>query len=201
MKSGFYKLLVLFIPALWVGCSSRTLPTTGNYNDHNEDLSVARPSYSSVGLAPASTIPRPVPAPTMTRPASAPTAPASVTAEKAARPTQQTTEAMHINKRLDLLLETMADRNRSIRYAPGYRIQVYVGNERQQAEATKLLIYQNFPELNPYLAYKQPTYRLKVGDFMRRMDAERYYSQIRQWVASAVLQPDKVDIRRGLTIK
>ena len=192
MKSGFCKLLALFIPALWVGCSSRTLPTTGNYNDHNEDLSVARPSYSLVGLAPASTIPRPAPAPT---------APVSVTAEKAPRPTQQTTEALHINKRLDLLLETMADRNRSIRYAPGYRIQVYVGNERQQAEAAKLLIYQNFPELNPYLTYKQPTYRLKVGDFMRRMDAERYHSQIRQLVASAVLQPDKVDIRRGLAIK
>lgn len=192
MKSGFYRILVLLIPVLWVGCSSRTLPTTGSYNDHNEDLSVARPSYSSVGLAPASTIPRPAPAPT---------APASVTAERAARPAQQTTEALHINKRLDLLLETMADRNRSIRYAPGYRIQVYVGNERQQAEATKLLIYQNFPELNPYLAYKQPTYRLKVGDFMRRMDAERYYSQIKQWIASAALQPDKVDIRRGISIK
>ena len=194
MKSGFYKLLPLLFSIIWMGCSSRTLPTTGNYNDHNEDLSVARPSYSSVGLSPASTIPRPAPAPTA--PASV-----SVTADKAIRPALQTTEALHINKRLDLLLETMADRNRSIRYAPGYRIQVYVGNERQQAEAAKLLISQNFPELNPYLAYKQPTYRLKVGDFMRRMDAERYHSQIRQWIASAVLQPDKVDIRRGLAVK
>lgn len=194
MKLVLYGLFISLVSVLWAGCSSRTLPSTGSYNDHNEDLSVARPSYSSVGLTPASTIPRPAPAST---------APASVTTEKTARPIpiQQTTEALHINKRLDLLLETMADRNRSIRYAPGYRIQVYVGNERQQAEATKLLIYQNFPELNPYLAYKQPTYRLKVGDFMRRMDAERYHSQIRQWIASAVLQPDKVDIRRGLAIK
>ena len=192
MKSGVYKILLVFIPAFSLGCSSRTVPTTGNYNDHNEDLSVARPSYSSVGLSPASTIPSPAPAPT---------APASVTADKAIRPTPQTTEALHINKRLDLLLETMADRNRSIRYAPGYRIQVYVGNERQQAESAKLLIYQNFPELNPYLAYKQPTYRLKVGDFMRRMDIDRYMPKLREVFPSAQSQPDRVDLRRGLLIR
>jgi hypothetical protein len=195
MKSVLYSLFALFFTSMLASCASRTLPTSGNYNNYNEDLSAARPSYNTVGLAPASTIPRPVPATTTPTPANT---------EKPTRITQpagQTTEPLHINKRLDLVLETMANNNRSIRYAPGYRIQVYVGNERQQAEATKLLIYQNFPELNPYLVYKQPTYRLKVGDFMRRMDAERYYSQIRQWIASAVLQPDKVEIRRGLVVK
>ncbi|MVM29776.1 SPOR domain-containing protein [Spirosoma sp. HMF4905] len=110
-------------------------------------------------------------------------------------------EALHINRRLDLVLDTIATHNRLIRYAPGYRIQVYVGNQRQEADAAKLLISQNFPELSPYLSYNQPTYRLKVGDFMRRLDAERYYTSIRRLMASAQLQPDKVDIRRSLLIK
>ncbi len=100
-----------------------------------------------------------------------------------------------------MVLDTLATENRSIRYAPGYRIQVYVGTQRQQVEDAKLLITQNFPELNPYLSYNQPTYKLKVGDFMRRLDAERYYSAIRRLIASAQLQPDKVDIRRSLLIK
>ncbi|HEY0110840.1 MAG TPA: SPOR domain-containing protein, partial [Fibrella sp.] len=86
-------------------------------------------------------------------------------------------------------------------YAPGYRVQVYVGNERAAADAAKLQLYQQFPELSAYMSYQQPTYRLKVGDFMRKMDAERYYTKLRSLFTSAQLQPDKVDVRRGLLIK
>jgi hypothetical protein len=106
-----------------------------------------------------------------------------------------------INRILDLALDTMATNNRKIRYASGFRIQVYVGNERQAADDAKLLIYQNFPELSPYLTYTQPTYRLKIGDFMRRIDSERYYTAIKQLLPNAQIQPDRVDIRRSLLIK
>ncbi len=108
---------------------------------------------------------------------------------------------MTVNRQLDAVLDTLANRNRSIRYAPGYRVQIYVGTQRQKVEEAKLLIYQNFPELSPYLTYSQPTYTLKVGDFMRRMDADRYYSSIKQLIPSAQLQPDKVILRRSLLIK
>lgn len=106
-----------------------------------------------------------------------------------------------MNKRLDAILDTMAVQNRRVRYAPGYRVQVYVGNERAAADAAKLQLYQLFPELSAYMSYQQPTYRLKVGDFMRKMDAERYFSKLRSVFVSAQLQPDKVDVRRGLLIK
>ncbi len=108
---------------------------------------------------------------------------------------------MTVNRQLDAVLDTLANKNRSIRYAPGYRVQVYVGTQRQKVEEAKMLIYQNFPELSPYLTYSQPTYKLKVGDFMRRMDADRYYSSIKQLIPSAQLQPDKVILRRSLLIK
>ncbi|RYF72669.1 MAG: SPOR domain-containing protein, partial [Cytophagaceae bacterium] len=51
------------------------------------------------------------------------------------------------------------------------------------------------------MSYQQPTYRLKVGDFMKKMDAERYFSKLRSIFTTAQLQPDKVDVRRGLLIK
>ncbi|WP_420146922.1 SPOR domain-containing protein [Spirosoma sp.] len=129
------------------------------------------------------------------------TAPVNTPRRNETRKPAPPVEATHVNRRLDLVLDTIATQNRSIRYAPGYRIQVYVGNQRQEADAAKLLIYQNFPELSPYLSYNQPTYKLKVGDFMRRMDAERYYSSIRRLITSAQLQPDKVDVRRSLLVK
>lgn len=182
---------------IMTGCAS-SRPTvssrsTTDYNSYNEDLSSVRPVYR---VASPATLPVNRPAPS-TPPVT--TAPAPRKPE-AHRP-GVLLEALHINRRLDMVLDTIATQNRSVRYAPGFRIQVYVGTQRQEVEAAKLLIAQNFPELSPYLSYNQPTYKLKVGDFMRRMDAEWYYASIRRLVESAQLQPDKVDIRRSLLIK
>lgn len=194
MRVGLGKTLVAGL-LIATGCTTSRPVTSSrpvvDYNSYSEDLAAVRPVYNTVSAgAPAgkpTTTPAKVPA----------TAPRKSEVRKPSAPA----EAMHVNRRLELVLDTIASQNRSVRYAPGFRVQVYVGNQRQEADAAKLLIYQNFPELSPYLSYNQPTYKLKVGDFMRRMDAERYYATIRRLIASAQLQPDKVDIRRSLLIK
>ena len=178
------------------GCASNRPAVSGrstmDYNSgYSEDLSSVRPVYKAPAAAP----PASRPAAPVTTP------PAPVPRRSEPRRTTGPAEAMHVNRRLDAVLDTIADQNRSIRYAPGYRVQVYVGNQRQEVESVKLLIYRNFPELSAYLSYSQQTYKLKVGDFMRRLDAERYYASIRQLIASAQLRPDKVDVRRSLLIR
>ena len=156
----------------------------GSYNDYTEDLSGVRPVYGAV-------------TPT-TRPAPpTPTIRSVESTRKMAAPP----ELLHVNKRIDAMLDTMAVQSRRVRYAPGYRVQVYVGNERAAADAAKLQLYQQFPELSAYMTYQQPTYRLKVGDFMRRMDIDRYMPKLREVFPSAQSQPDRVDLRRGLLIR
>jgi hypothetical protein len=198
MRFGYGGLLVLFMVGLG-GCAGSRPAVSGrstvDYNGYNEDLASVRPAYK-VPAAPTT------PSTSATRPA-VPATPTPSTAPRRneTRKPNGPVEAMHVNRRLDAVMDTIANQNRSIRYAPGYRVQVYVGTQRQEVESIKLLIYQNFPELSAYLSYTQPTYKLKVGDFMRKMDAERYYTSIRQLLASAQLQPDKVDVRRSLLIK
>jgi len=180
---------ICFIYALTACAGSRPAVSgrsSTDYNSYNEDLAITRPVYAPAPTAPVS---RPATTAPVRKPEPAPVKPGS------------TADVLTVNRRLDSVLDTLANRNRSIRYAPGYRVQVYVGTQRQKVEETKLLIYQNFPELSPYLTYAQPTYKLKVGDFMRRIDADRYYSSIKQLIPSAQLQPDKVILRRSLLIK
>ena len=178
---------VLFFAGTAVGLTWSCAPTpvttggrttTGSYNEYSEDLAAARPVFVPPAAKSTNEAPATLP-PGQVLPA----------------------EALHINKRLDAILDTIAVQNRRVRYAPGYRVQVYVGNERAAADAAKLQLYQSFPELSAYMSYQQPTYRLKVGDFMKKMDAERYFSKLRSVFVSAQLQPDKVDVRRGLLIK
>ncbi|MDB5240156.1 MAG: sporulation protein [Spirosoma sp.] len=189
VRPGFLVVMVLVL-----GSCASSRPTVSNrsaadYNGYNEDLSSVRPVYKT-----------PVTSSSATRPVGSGS---SLPTSRRSEPRRATgpTEATHVNRRLDAVLDTIAIKNRSVRYAPGYRVQVYVGNQRQEVESIKLLIYQKFPELSAYLSYTQPTYKLKVGDFMRKLDAERYYSSIRQLITSAQLQPDKVDIRRSLLSK
>lgn len=110
-------------------------------------------------------------------------------------------QPLHINRQLDAIVDTIANRNKSIRFAAGFRIQIYVGNTRKEADDARLYSYQNFPELNPYMVYNQPTYRVRIGDFMTRLDAERYLQQVRQRYESAVVVPEKIDLKKSLLVK
>jgi hypothetical protein len=109
--------------------------------------------------------------------------------------------AMQINKKLDAILDTISLKNKSIRYANGFRIQIYVGNDRKLADEAKIFTYQTYPEIFPYLSYQQPIYKVKIGDFLNRMDAERYFATIKDSYPSALILPDKVEIKRGILVK
>ena len=115
-------------------------------------------------------------------------------------PKSSVDKPLYVNKRLETALDTLAKHNKSIRYINGFRIQIYVGNVRQEADGAKSYIYQSFPDLNPYVSYTQPTYRVKVGDFMYRSDAEQYLEMIKEQYGSAVILADRVDIRRSLQV-
>lgn len=162
------------------GCSKKSVVSSGS--EYKEDLSSVRPRYEYVEPA------------VVTR--AEPAAPAGT--GNAPKPSAD--KPLYVNKKLESALDTLAKQNKSIRYINGFRIQIYVGNVRQEADGAKSYIYQAFPDLNPYVSYTQPTYRVKVGDFMYRSDAEQYLDLIREQYASAVILADRVDIKRSLLV-
>jgi hypothetical protein len=181
MQLRQHLLWVLLIGSIMACAPSKPVfnrqPTQSpNYNGYEEDLSALRPRYKE-GTNPEAVAP------------------------KKAEVKKITNQPMHISKQLDAVLDTIANKNRAVRFAAGYRIQIYVGNTRNEADAAKLYTYQAFPELNPYMSYSAPTYRIKVGDFMNRLDAERYLRQIRETYASSVILTEKIDLRKSLQVK
>ena len=109
--------------------------------------------------------------------------------------------AFEVNTKLDAALDSIATRNQNVKFAQGYRILVYVGNNRQDVDAAKSYISSNFPELQTYMTFNQPTYKLKTGDFMFRMDAERYFGNIKQEFSSAMIIGERIDIKKSLMAK
>jgi hypothetical protein len=86
---------------------------------------------------------------------------------------------VHKDPRIDLLVKKQIAINEettrdSRRTANGFRILVINSNDRSKVFAAKAKIYQNYPELKPYLLYQPPFYKLKVGNFRTREEAEEY---------------------------
>ena len=86
---------------------------------------------------------------------------------------------VHKDPRLDALEKKQSSINTTskksaARTARGYRLLVVNTNKREEAIAAKTKIYTYFPELNAYLSYQTPYFKLKAGNFQTRAEAERY---------------------------
>jgi hypothetical protein len=163
------------------GCSKKSVVSSSS-SEYKEDLAAVRPHYEYVE-------------PTIENKTETVVAPKNNNVPKT-----NVDKPLYVNKRLETVLDTLTRQNKSIRYVNGFRIQIYVGNVRQEADAAKSYIYQAFPDLNPYVSYSQPTYRVKVGDFMYRSDAEQYLDLIKEQYSSAVILADRVDIKRSMMV-
>jgi hypothetical protein len=54
--------------------------------------------------------------------------------------------------------------------------------------------------LEIYASYSQPTYRIKVGDFLKKMDAERYYAAIVSRFSSSKIIMDEISVQKSFKI-
>jgi len=115
--------------------------------------------------------------------------------------TDSNSVVVHKDPRLDLLVKKQIEINEvttrnSRRSAQGYRIQVISTNNRTRALEAKTKMYQRFPELNTYLMYQSPFFKLKVGNFIDRRDAEDYLQDIKQLFPTGVyVVRDMVEVK------
>lgn len=98
--------------------------------------------------------------------------------ESVARVVRQDTIPAAASERISLAEESQTDpasHEGKIVYRPGYRIQLYAGNNQRtakaQAQRLAAQMAKAFPEYGLYLAYKSPYWRLKMGDFLTREEA------------------------------
>lgn len=104
---------------------------------------------------------------------------------------------VHVDPRLSILLSNMPESGyqslkSSIRSVHGYRIQIYNGRDRNEAQQRKIEFIRSHPDTRAYLSYMAPTYRLKVGDFKTREDAIPLYRELTRQYSPCMIVPDIV---------
>ena len=81
------------------------------------------------------------------------------------------------DSRIDRLMQKQREVYAANNTMNGFRVQIFmeIGNEAvSHARSVKSSFEKQFPELPAYLSYEQPYYRIRVGDFRNRVEAEKY---------------------------
>ncbi len=100
---------------------------------------------------------------------------------------------LHADPRLAVLVKKATNIKRGIiRSGKGFRVQIYAGNDRAAATRTKLDFMRRFPGVRTYMTYAAPQFRVKVGDFSTRADAQRLASQVSGLYRPVMIVPDLI---------
>ncbi len=97
----------------------------------------------------------------------------------------------HIAQELDSIARVAYEQNKAGKYIDGYVIQIYSGNDRDDANAARSKMYEFFPELDPKISYRQPNFRVKAGKFTDRLRANRIHQQVKEEFPRAILLPER----------
>jgi hypothetical protein len=82
----------------------------------------------------------------------------------------------------------------SIRSAKGYRVLIYSGIDRTKANKTKVDFMRRNPGVRVYMTYALPQYKVKVGNFSTRNEADNLYRQMSGLYSPCMVVPDIVEI-------
>lgn len=100
-----------------------------------------------------------------------------------------------INNSLDSIIRYITENYKNSK-APIYRVQVYSNKNREMAKQAKLIVYKKFLDIDVYTTYHQPNIRVRVGNFINRLDAYRIYVALKSDFNNILIVQDKIKISK-----
>lgn len=99
-----------------------------------------------------------------------------------------------IKAELDTVLYRIKKSREDIQYVDGFSIQLYSGNNRDRANQVKVKTYEVLEDQRPRVSYDQPNYKVRVGEYFSRLEANADFVTLQKHFSRAVLVPVKIKI-------
>lgn len=166
--------IFLMIVVSFLGCASpkNTTVSSSQGSGYSEDLSIWRPKVEA--------------------PSNSTTQNSNATSEP--KQTQFIEPKYAVNKKLDSVLDSIDRHNRARQFIEGFTIQIYAGMRRDDALNAKKNLAASLPDLSSEVEYAQPNFRVKVGKYFTRIDAQADFVAVKKYFPTAIVIPDKVAI-------
>ena len=99
--------------------------------------------------------------------------------------------------RVDMLVEKHIKINQTLKTIEGFRIQVFSEsgiNSKTSAYAMKDELISRYPDMGVYLTFKSPNYKVRVGDFRTRLDAQRFMNELAADYPNSFIIADQINL-------
>jgi len=97
-----------------------------------------------------------------------------------------------IARRLELNREGVSGKNVTLQ---GFRVQIFSGLDRQIAYSEQVKFKTQNPSINTYISYTQPNYKLRVGDFRTRLEAEKLMNELKKYYTSMFIFSEMIILK------
>ena len=99
--------------------------------------------------------------------------------------------------RIDRLIEKHRQYNQLNPGVDGFRVQIFFdsgNNSKRAAQTSREKFMEVYPDIIAYLTFKAPYYRVRVGDFRAKLEAEGFLFQLTTAYPNAFTVPDRIQI-------
>ena len=121
--------------------------------------------------------------------------PVDTVMESAAHPPKQfIAGTANVNEKVEDVLDSINRFNITRKFIEGFTIQVYSGQNREEAMNVKKKIGME-TDVNAMLEYTQPKFRVRVGSYYSRLEAQKDLTRLKRLYANAILVPEKILVR------
>lgn len=107
---------------------------------------------------------------------------------------QQGNITLNQDKNIDILLDLKKEINKADSSTERYKIQVYSGN-RSAAESIQSKFNSSFDTWKSNLVYEYPNFKIWVGSFTTRLEADRVLKEVKQKFSNAFIFKPKKEIK------
>ena len=166
-----FRMVLLFMAGAILNCCSAQLAGSAANNAHSENLAAYRPKIAGDSSTKETSVI------------------ASTEKVYVANP------VLNVNKKVDTVLDSIDRINQSRKFVDGYTLQVYSGTNREEAMDTKRRMASEVPDLSAALQYDQPKFKVTVGTYFSRLEAQKDLTEIKQFFPNTILVPERVSIR------
>jgi hypothetical protein len=99
--------------------------------------------------------------------------------------------------KVDLLVSKHIQINQNRKGIDGFRIQIFFdsgNNSKTRAKSIYESFLAKYPDNGAYLTFKTPNYKVRVGDFRTKLDAQRFLNEIIAGYPNAWIIEDQINL-------
>jgi septal ring-binding cell division protein DamX len=76
----------------------------------------------------------------------------------------------------------------------GFRVQIYSSSNRKDAYSVQAKFQDKYPDVRTYLTYRDPNFKVHVGDYRSRLEAEKMVAELKPIFAGLFIVEEKINL-------